>query len=620
MCASENPEKQKKPCAAGIPSEWVREAAETADSVLLATTHCDAENHCSYLYTRPLRVLHARTLDEIPELLEQMERATAAGFHLAGYFSYECGGYFQPGNRGLPESDGLPLAWFGVYRGPLIFDHFHAPSLQSCDEQPETTPRFSISPALTISEEQYSQKIRRIQEYLRAGDTYQVNFTSTVMAETNAGAAELFAALSAQQPVAYSALLHVNGRHILSFSPELFFRIAGTRITTRPMKGTMPRGLDLAEDDAMAQRLRSDEKNRAEHVMIVDMLRNDLGRICDTGSIRVDPIFFIEKYRTLFQMTSTITGMLRHGTSYADIFGSIFPGGSITGAPKVRTMQIIRELEAHPRGIYCGAIGHIAPDGSATFNIAIRTLVLEHGRVTMGVGGGIVADSQPADEYQECLLKAGFLTSVWPQFQLLETLLWNGEYFLLNLHLDRMAASAKYFDFVFDRAAVLRQLSATAAKFSAGESYRVRLLAGATGEITIETAKHLPEQATGRVRLARDRVDSRDRFLRHKTTHRERYDRLYAAARRDGFDEVLFQNERGELTEGAISNLFVRRNGKLLTPPIACGLLPGVLRRHILATDPSAGESILTLEDLESADEIFIGNSVRGLRPVRLER
>lgn len=283
-------------------------------------------------------------------------------------------------------------------------------------------------------------------------------------------------------------------------------------------------------------------------------------------------------------------------------------------------MQIIRELEAHPRGIYCGAIGHIAPDSSATFNIAIRTLVLEHGRITMGVGGGIVADSQPADEYRECMLKASFLAGPFQPFQLLETLLWDEKYFLLDLHLDRMESSAEYFDFAFDRAEILERLSAEAAKFVAGELYRVRLLTGATGTIAIETAKHLPEQGTGRVRLARERVDSRDRFLRHKTTHRERYDRLYAAARRDGFDEVLFQNERGELTEGAISNLFVRRNGKLLTPPAACGLLPGVLRRHILATDPSAEESILTLEDLESAEEILIGNSVRGLRPVRFER
>lgn len=594
-------------------------AAAGNHSVLLATTRCDAGDHHSYLYMEPHRVLAANTLEELSEMLDAMESATAAGFYLAGYLSYECSGLFQPGNQGTSQADGLPLAWFGVYRRPLVFDHFAeacSPDIKACD----ISLNFSRSPELTISEKEYTQKIQRIQEYIRAGDTYQVNFTTSVSAETSATPAELFAALSTRQPVAYAAMLHVAGRHVLSLSPELFFRVDGNQIRTRPMKGTMPRGLDIDEDDEIAARLRNDEKNRAEHVMIVDLLRNDLGRICEMGSIRVDPIFSIEKYRTLFQMTSDITGTLRPGVGYAEIFSSLFPGGSVTGAPKVRTMQIIRELEARPRGVYCGAIGHIAPDKSGAFNIPIRTLVLDRGRLTMGVGGGIVADSQSADEYRECLLKASFLTNARPQFQLIETILWNGDYFLLDMHLDRMRASARYFEFAFDPIEIEARLSAEARQFAAGEPYRVRLLLNAGGEVTVESAKHPPQPATGRIRLADERVNSHDVFLRHKTTHRERYNRLLAQAVDDGYDEVLFLNERGELTEGAISNLFVRCKGKLLTPPVSCGLLPGVLRRHILETDSSAEESILTLDDLSATDEIFIGNSVRGLRLIQFDR
>ncbi len=382
------------------------------------------------------------------------------------------------------------------------------------------------------------------------------------------------------------------------------------------MKGTMPRGLDSAEDAEAILRLQHDEKNCSEHVMIVDLLRNDLGRICTSGSVHVDDLFSVERYETLLQMTSTIAGTLRPNTSFYDIFRAMFPCGSITGAPKIRTMQIIRELEPHPRGIYTGAIGFIAPNRSATFSVAIRTLVLRNNHAHMGVGGGIVADSIPEDEHRECLLKASFLTRSHHPFQLIETLLWDREFFLLSPHLDRLESSARYFNFAFDRSAIESQLQALALTFKPGGRHRVRQLLHPDGTLTLAHAPLLDEPSPIRVKLSSERTSSTDVFLRHKTTHRQLYDQQYAAARAEGFDEVLFLNDRGELTEGAISNLFLEHSGQLLTPPLASGVLPGIMRRHLLETRPTAHERILTLDDLHTADAIFLCNSVRGIRKV----
>jgi len=605
------------------PGEWHTLAAGSTDSVLLETLRFDAGNTRSFVFLDPVKILIARTLDQVPDLFRRIEEALAGGFYVAGYVSYECGYHFQPVDAGnLPAAE-LPLAWFGVYREPRIFEHLKDgdQSVAASPDADGSTEAQRFSPDridFGIAEEEYRNKILRIQDYIAAGDTYQVNFTDRVELQTTAAAVEVFAALSRRQPVAYSALLQVAGHQILSFSPELFFKVDGDRIITRPMKGTMPRGLDSLEDISAAVRLQNDPKNRAEHVMIVDLLRNDLGRICATGSVKVEDIFSVEKYRTLFQMTSTISGTLRQGIGYYDIFSSMFPGGSITGAPKIRTMQIIRELEQRPRGVYTGAIGFIAPDRSSVFNIAIRTLVLRNGQASMGVGGGIVADSRPEEEYRECLLKANFLLHSYPEFQLLETMLWNGEFTFLSMHLDRMESSASYFDFPFDRTEIASQLSAQAKKFSSTDLYRVRMLLDSAGQITINAAKHLPDRPTGIVRLASERTFSGDVFLRHKTTNRERYDRFYAAARGDGFDEVVFLNEKNEVTEGAISNLLVLQQGKLLTPPLSSGVLPGVFRRHLLETDATVEERVLTLEDIKSADALYLCNSVRGLRPVIL--
>lgn len=603
-------------------------AAAAPNSVLLETSRFDNENQRSYLFLNPIEIIAAYQLDDIPDLFRRIEFALAQGHYVAGYLSYECGYHFERFDE-PPLLSQLPLAWFGIYTRPFLFHHSSGrfeeaqPDLSNIPAPQAIPQAFAANAELRITEDEYAAKIDRIRNYIEAGDTYQVNFTDSVTARTLHAPAQAFAALSASQPVSYSALLNGPGCHVLSLSPELFFRIEptseGRRITTRPMKGTMPRGLDIDEDQQQSIRLQNDEKNRSEHVMIVDLLRNDLGRVCTSGSVKVDGIFSIERYATLLQMTSTVSGVLRPGLRYYDIFRALFPSGSITGAPKIRTMQIIRELENNPRGIYTGCIGYISPNGSATFNVAIRTLVLQNGRAQMGVGGGIVADSIAADEYRECLLKASFLTRARPDFQLIETMLCSdGAIDLLRMHLDRLESSARYFDFPFNRAAVEEQIVAVIRELPLNQSYRIRLLFSSAGEASLNSTAFTPDSDKAlRVRIADDRTRSSDVFLRHKTTHRELYDRRLAEARDAGYDEVLFLNERGELTEGAISNLFLERDGRLLTPPLAAGVLPGVYRRHILQTNPLAEERILTPADLESADAIYLCNSVRGMRRVQ---
>ena len=620
----------------------------TPNAILLETSRFDAANRHSYLFLEPTRILTAATPDEIPALFSQIESALTAGLHVAGYLSYECAAHFEPTSARAPEPNAIPLAHLGAYPAPLVFDHATGLFLDSPTHRvPQVSPLrpgFPELPAppphpypvldhptLRIPTPDYLAAIEKIKAYIAAGDTYQVNFTDAITFPTNLSPATLFTALSAQQTVAYGAFLNLANHHILSLSPELFFRVDthdpdAPTITTRPMKGTMPRGLDSAEDQLAALALQRDEKNRAEHVMIVDLLRNDLGRVSLPGTVHVDDLFSIERYQTLLQMTSTISATLRPRTSFYDIFRAMFPCGSITGAPKIRTMQIIRELEAHPRGIYTGAIGHIAPDRSATFSVAIRTLVLRNGHAHMGVGGGIVADSIPADELRECLLKASFLTRPHQPFELIETLLFDQQYIRLPLHLDRLESSSAYFDFLCDRISIEAQLQHFALSLDPTQRHRVRLLLAKAGTLTL-TSQPLADKSptappTVSVRLSPHRVSSTDVFLRHKTTNRTLYDEELAAARTDGFDEVLFLNERGELTEGAISNLFVElpsnseQAGKLLTPPLSSGVLPGVLRRHLLETRPDVEQRVLTLADLEPPNTLWLCSSLRGLRKV----
>ena len=595
------------------------------------------------LFTAPLRVCAAYRPDEIRGWFAEIEQAVAAGHSAAGFFSYECGLCFEPKAGMRSPRAGMPLAWFGIYERAHCFN---AASGAFVDEAPAgfealrddsaqgPGPDLAIEAEFALDEHEYTRRVAAIHEWIRAGDVYQLNFTAPMRGRYTGDAAVLYARLRRRQPARYGAFVHwQQGRRILSFSPELFFRIEDEgetrRITTRPMKGTAPRGRTTAEDRDLAQWLRIDAKNRSENLMIVDLLRNDLGRVARTGTVRAEKLFTAEKLPTLWQMTSTVRAELREDAGYEAIFRALFPCGSITGAPKVRAMQLIGQMEDEPRGVYTGAIGFFSPR-QTVFNVAIRTLELEGGQSAMGVGSGIVIDSDAAAEYRECLLKAEFLTrgagaspSRIPDesFSLIETLRWEGGFPLLALHLDRLADSAEYFDFPCDRAAVQRALEEFACGFADEPPRRVRLLLGRDGELQIAD-EILPAATTDRiprVRIARERTDPADPMLFHKTTHRPLYAAAFSAASRAGFADVLFFNLLGELTEGAIGNVFVEMDGRWSTPQVPCGLLAGVYRRHLLATRPGIEERVLREDDLRRADAVYIANAVRGLRRVEIE-
>jgi para-aminobenzoate synthetase/4-amino-4-deoxychorismate lyase len=672
-----------------LPPQVYSLVEQTAGSVLLESAAQSTEqqppaspSHQSRLFVDPLQILVATSLADLPALFAAIDRSVGAGLQAAGYFSYECAAYFEPAIAPLPSSGAQTLAWFGIYRQAHIFDHLGGTFIHG---QPARLDQFSGAkssqarpePQLdcihSLSESQYAQRIAAIHQLIRAGDVYQLNFTMPIHVRAKASPAALYGQLRSRQPAPFGAFLHTQaGSHILSLSPELFFRIdagapgpshLGTRenknftrrITTRPMKGTAPRGRTTAEDRAQAVWLAADPKNRAENVMIVDLLRNDLGRLCEFGSIHASDLFAVERYPTLWQMTSTISGNLRPGVGFEEIFRALFPCGSVTGAPKIRAMQCIAQLEQQPRSVYTGAIGFFSKE-KTVFNVAIRTLTL-HGEGaqqtgTMGIGSGIVIDSEPAAEWRECQLKAHFLTgsperTSPTEFSLIETLLWNGEFPFLDLHLERLEDSAHYFDFPFNRNEVKARLKAHATHpgvdqlkhqpasnpansptrdpRAAGANLlppnrKVRLLLNSNGQLTI-TSEPIPPPSAQllRLRIAAQRTVSTDPFYFHKTTNRPVYAGALAEAIAAGYDDALFLNEHGQITEATIHNLFIEKAGRLLTPPIDCGLLPGVHRRHILATHPAAEERVLTLHDLRHADAVYLSNAVRGLRPAVID-
>lgn len=610
-----------------LPAALYTLVEKTPGSILLETSGTGA-SCVSRVFVSPTRVIEARTPAEIDALFLAIEDAITRGHFAAGFFAYECGRSFEPVAGQRAPRDGDLLAWFGIYERCFCFDHYTGlfvgstpPDLPRPPE-PEPSPLPVVS--LALDQSPYSARIARIHEWIRAGDVYQLNFTFPLRAEIAEQPAALYARLHAAQPVAYGGFLHCQpGRFILSFSPELFFHIRkdGTRrrITTRPMKGTARRGRTTAEDREVATWLANDPKNRAENVMIVDLIRNDLGRICAFGSVQVEKLFEVERLPTLWQMTSTIDGELRPEVTCKDVFRALFPCGSVTGAPKIRAMQLLAQIEDEPRGVYTGAIGFFSREESV-FNVAIRTVALEGGWGTMGIGSGIVIDSDAAAEFRECRLKAEFLTDSTEPFSLIETMLWKGDYLLLDLHLDRLADSADYFGFPCDRDSLGAALLSVAAAFADRQPRKVRMLLNADGTVQIES-DYLAAPAAGipdNVCLAAERTDPDDRFLFHKTTRRALYNQAFARASAAGFVDVLFANTRGEVTEGAVSSVLIEKGGRWYTPPIECGVLPGVYRRYLLETRGNIEERILTVDDLHVADAIYICNAVRGLRQVRL--
>jgi len=570
----------------------------------------------SLLFEAPARVLATNRRAEAEALLAEADAALAAGKHVAGFLSYELGLAFEQRlSPLLPAETEFPLLWLGIYDAPAEMDR-----LSAWRWLKDRAPRDLIQIGdirFSMSRGEYGAAFRQVMDYIRAGDVYQINLTMHARFRLAGDPAALYRDLCRSQPVAHGALIATEGHHVLSLSPELFVENRGGRLVTRPMKGTAPRGASPAEDEEIRRMLAIDEKSRAENLMIVDLLRNDVGRIAKMGSVKVEKLFSVETYRSLHQLTSTIEADLEPGIRFGAILRALFPCGSVTGAPKIRAMQIIEEVERGPRGLYTGSIGYVAPNGDFSFNVAIRTAVIDgKGWGEIGIGGGIVADSQEESEYRECLLKLDFFRQATEPPGLIETMLFDARgFYLLERHLSRMQASASYFGYAFDRNEAARALEAAAAGQDA--PLRVRLVLAPDGRFAA-SAVPLPPSKPFRFILADERMDSGNPLLRHKTTRRAIYDRPREEAQKFfGADEVVFRNERGELTEGSFTNLFIERDGVLLTPARACGLLPGTLREQLLQ-DGKAKEAVLALSDLETAENIFLGNSVRGL--VRAER
>jgi para-aminobenzoate synthetase/4-amino-4-deoxychorismate lyase len=560
------------------------------------------------LFENPRKVLEARSLPDVIPTLESVEAAVQDGLHAAGFISYEASPAFDPALVAR-EPGNLPLVWFGLFENAKPFC---PPDRATPDNRPQ--PEWKSC----VSRSSYEAAIAGIRSYLKNGDTYQVNFTLRLRCHDVGDPWNMFLRLISAQQAGYSAFVDTGQFSICSASPELFFSLDGTRLLSRPMKGTSARGRTTDEDASLAEELSQSEKNRAENVMIVDMIRNDLGRIADPGSVNVISLYDLERYPTLWQMTSTVE--CNSDAGLTSILSSLFPCASVTGAPKVRTMQIIRELEPEPRGVYTGCVGFFSPGRKAQFNVAIRTVTIDtrSALAECGVGGGIVWDSDSQDEYDECLTKAAFLTSRPTDFMLLETILWDGDtLFLIDRHLSRIAASARYFGYSCNLEAINLRLS-DYVRTMKSQRVRVRLLLSRRGEIHIEHLALTPDPpgVIWRVALARKPVDSKNPMLYHKTTDRSIYER----ARTDAvhLDDVILWNERGEVTESTIANVVVEQDGQFVTPPVQCGLLAGVYRQLLLDTG-KIRECVLPVENLFRASRVYLVNSVRTWIPVSLQ-
>lgn len=628
------------------------------------------------LLQEPERVLTATTAAAIPELLAAVDEEQARGRYVAGYLAYEAGAAFglpvkETAVRAVPDCGGTlggpveiepgsaALAWMAVY-GPEQVRPFDGRVGDRDDTASFTVAGREPSPLeLNVGCEEYARGIRAVREYIAAGDTYQVNYTVRARFDLGSDPLHYFLERSEHHPVPYGAYLDLGPSQVISLSPELFLRRRGETLESRPMKGTRPRAAAAAADVDLAQELIRSQKDRAEDLMIVDMMRNDIGRVCRPGTVSVPALFTVEPYGTVWQMSSAVVGRLPAGVGVSRIMEATFPGASITGAPKHHTMEIIRELETEARGVYTGMLGLFLPGGDFTCNLCIRTILHRDGRCLLGVGSGVVWDSDPREEYDETITKASFafpravpgtpaphartnaavprvdagaarppvdLQARAPEgLTLFETILLDAvsnerrdgqamRYRDLEAHLARMDSSALALGLPFDEQAARNALSTLAAGTPCATV--VRLESSQAGDITIAT-RPVPGSPPSPVTVALSpfRTDPDDGLLRHKTTVRPLYDLEYRRAQEQGFFEILFLNRLDDVTEGAITNVFARTGTRWVTPPLDDGLLPGIWRARFLAGERCV-EDHLTVADLLAADEVVIANSIRG--PIRV--
>ncbi|MGI8313570.1 aminodeoxychorismate synthase component I [Halobacillus mangrovi] len=559
----------------------------------------------SKVFTKPEQVVKATTLGEVEEAFQRVENFLAQGFYAAGYVSYEAAPAFDSAFTVSPNAE-WPLVWFGIFKSP---ESFQDPGQLGSYEITEWQADGNFH--------QYEEGIKKIKQAIEQGNTYQVNYTTRLQSTFRGDDFSFYRQLADNQKSSYSAYLNMGDYRLLSASPELFFRLDGDTIMTKPMKGTAKRGRWTAEDEEQKKGLYSSEKERSENLMIVDLLRNDLGRVAVPGSVKVPRLFEIETYPTLHQMTSTITGKLANSITMMEVFQALFPCGSITGAPKVRTMEYIEQLEQSPREVYCGAIGYMTPDHEAVFNVPIRTVMINHvsGKAIYGTGGGVTWDSTSKGEYEEIYTKARLLTEKRPSFELLETMkLLNGSIPLLERHLGRVALSARYFDYPLDIQKLRTELVKIAAEYESG-SYKVRILIDSSGMPSFEVTAITETIEEVTCSLARKPIDESNPFFYHKTTNRAMYrehDDPQAFA-------VLLWNSKGQLTEFTIANLVVKEGEDYYTPPVESGLLAGTFRQQLLE-EGRIKEKVMYKKDLHHFNEIWMVNGVRGWVRVKMAR
>jgi len=558
-------------------------------------------------FVRPSRVVQAADVASVGYTIASVDQLTSAGSVWAvGFVTYEAGAAY--GLR-VHASHDLPLAWFAIFTGdPERLDDLS-------EWRPDSRANLqSLGPmAPTVSRDAFQGAFSRIKDHIAAGDTYQANYTFRLEGRFSGDSRDLFANLVRSQRGRYSVFIRTGPLVICSASPELFFRREGRRLTARPMKGTAPRGRTLVDDRRLRDRLQSSPKERAENVMIVDMMRNDIGRVAAVGTVSVPELFTVERYPTVWQMTSQVEAQT--DATLDRVFAALHPSASVTGAPKVRTVEILAELEPEPRGIYTGAVGYVAPGGNAQFNVAIRTAIVDEvqERISFGVGSGIVWDSSADAEYDECLLKGSVLGRSMPAFELLETLRWSPAegFYLLDRHLNRMRGSAEYFEFDYDERAIREALAGAVA--GARVPLRVRLRGSPTGAPNVECTPLRTSGVPVRLRLAVHPISRDDVFLVHKTTHRVVYERSL----RDDADDVCLWNGDGEVTESTIANIVVEISGIRVTPPVSSGLLAGTFRAELLHRGEIT-ERVVRVEELSSASHIWLINSVQGWREASL--
>lgn len=527
-------------------------------------------------FTNPIKIITAFNFDELKTAFAKIEELKNQ-YYIVGYLRY---------NAFSGQSSNFPLLYFEVFNSYNIY-------------KTKNTKKLLLNPTPCVNFCEYSNAIKKIKEEIAKGNTYEVNYTYDFDVPFDGDELDLFNFLLSKQKTPYNFYIKNQYDTVLSFSPELFFEMQNNHILTKPMKGTIHRGKDKKEDKNLIEFLKNDIKNRAENVMIVDLLRNDLGRIAKVGTVNVSKLFEIETHKTLHQMTSQIEADLKENTTFLDIFKAIFPCGSITGAPKISTMKVISDVEKGERNIYCGAIGMISPK-ETIFSVPIRILqkTNEQNNFKYRVGGAIVWDSDTQDEWEETLTKTKFLND---EFQIIETVkIENNSILFEKEHFERMQKTAEHFGFKFKTPEIVKT-----------DNGMLRILLNRDGEIKTELKKITPAK-TFKIAISPIIQNSKNEFLYYKTTYRPWYfDSFQKIKNGEIYDEIFF-NEKGELTEGARSNIVLQLNGNLYTPPVQCGLLNGVFRQELLKNNKCT-EKILYKKDLEKAEKIFCVNSVRGM-------